>query len=195
MPAYRANVPTMGDNHNTYAYMQNPPADTSYIRWTPERYTECVEIGHLTFFAIDQDSGCGYDIYREHQSLLDSTCKRLGYDFTVTYAARYGNKLVVKIKNIGLAPAFFNIDLCAEITDSNGNKIRNFGSPIRIGEGTFHDGEERTFIFEYDGSLNSSSTICLALYDADNPNAGSDPSVRFDNANTLDNNRLKLVVE
>ena len=63
-------------------------------------------------------------------------CNRLGYNFTVTYAKIAGNKLKVTIKNTGLAPAFFDIDLCAEITDESGNKIENFGEPIRIAKGS-----------------------------------------------------------
>lgn len=191
VPAYRANVMTMGDNHNTYNYMLNP-SGTGYLSWTQERYRSSLETSHLTFFAIDQDSGCGYDIYREQQPLIDEMSKRLGYDLTVTNAFRQGNTLTITVKNIGLAPAFFDMDLCAEITDANGNKIANFGEPIRIDSGSFHDGEERTYVFEYSGTLSSGATICLSLYESGHT---GDPTVRFDNTNTLPNNRLKLTVQ
>ena len=123
-------------------------------------------------------------------------CNRLGYNFTVTSAKRNDNKLLVTIKNTGLAPAFFNIDLCAEITDKDGNKLASFGEPIRIEEGSFHDEEEKTFLFEYDGTLTRDAIICLAMYDSDNPLVkGKDPTVKFDNKNTLSTNRLQLVTE
>ena len=118
------------------------------------------------------------------------------YNFTVTSAKRNDNKLLVTIKNTGLAPAFFNIDLCAEITDKDGNKLASFGEPVRIEEGSFHDEEEKTFFFEYDGTLPDDAIICLAMYDSDNPLVkGKDPTVKFDNKNTLSTNRLQLVTE
>ena len=53
--------------------------------------------------------------------------------------------------------------------------------------------EERAFLFEYDGTLAENADICLAMYDCDNPlAAGKDPTIRFDNKNTLPCNRLKL---
>ena len=119
---------------------------------------------------------------------------RLGYNFTVISAKRNGNKLKVTIKNTGLAPAFFNISLCAEITDSNGNKLKNFGKPVLIEKGTFHDEDEKAFLFEYDGELDENATICLAMYDTDNPLVeGKNPTVKFDNKNTLSTNRMELV--
>ena len=199
VPSYRANVPTMADNHNTYEYMLNPK-DSSYLPWSEQHYRECIEISHLTFMAIDQDSGCGDRIYREHKDLIDEMCNKLGYNFTVTSAKRKGNKLKVTVKNIGLAPAFFDIDLCAEITDSEGNKIKTFGEPISIAKGTFHDGDERAFMFEYNGTFDENPTICLAMYESskykstgDLVNSKNNPTVRFDNKNNLTNKRLKLV--
>ena len=63
-----------------------------------------------------------------------------------------------------------------------------------IEKGTFHDEEEKTFLFEYDGTLDESATICLALYDKDNYLVlGKDPTIKFDNKNTLSNNRLLLI--
>ncbi|MBQ3940352.1 MAG: dockerin type I repeat-containing protein, partial [Oscillospiraceae bacterium] len=98
------------------------------------------------------------------------------------------------IKNTGLAPAFFNIDLCAEITDADGNRIKSFGKPIRIEKGTFRDETEKAFLFEYDGTPDENAVICLAMYESDNSlAAGKDPTVRFDNQNTLPTGRLKLV--
>ncbi|MBR5179566.1 MAG: beta-galactosidase [Lachnospiraceae bacterium] len=199
VPSYRANVPTMADNHNTYEYMLHPD-DSSYISWSEQHYRECIEISHLTFMAIDQDSGCGAKIYSEHKDLIDEMCNKIGYNFTVTSAKRKGNKLKVKIKNIGLAPAFFDIDLCAEIIDSNGNKKKIFGEPVHIEKGTFHDGDERAYMFEYNGTFDESSTICLAMYESSKYKSTSelisskdDPTVRFDNKNNLANKRLKLV--
>ena len=119
---------------------------------------------------------------------------RLGYNFTVTSAQRNGSKLKVTIKNTGLASAFFNISLCAEITDKNGNKLENFGEPVLIEKGSFHDEDEKAFLFEYEGEPDEDATICLAMYDTDNSLAESkNPTVRFDNKNTLCTNRLELV--
>ncbi|MCR5805351.1 MAG: DUF4214 domain-containing protein [Clostridia bacterium] len=196
IPAYEANLPVMGENLWPYSMMQSYVRvnDYSYINWSPDRFRETIEISHLSIFALDQDSNCSYDFYKAQKPVIDEMCNRLGYNFTVTRAELYGNKLVVSIKNTGLAPAFFNIDLCAEITDAEGNKISNFGSPILLEKGSFHDDWEKTFTFEYSGDLPKDATICLAMYDKDNTLVqGKDPTVRFDNKNNLSNNRLKLV--
>ncbi|MBO4496035.1 MAG: DUF4214 domain-containing protein [Clostridiales bacterium] len=195
-PAYYANLPVVGENYWPYSKMKalTRKDDYSYVNWTPKHFRETIEISHLSIFALDQDSNCSYDFYKEQKSVIDEMCNRLGYNYTVTSAGLYGNKLAVTIKNTGLAPSYFNIDLCAEITDANGNKIANFGSPIRIEKGAFHDATEKTFIFEYSGEMTSDMTICLAMYDCDNPLIqGKDPTVRFDNKNNLPNKRLKLV--
>ena len=131
---------------------------------------------------------------KEQQTVIDEVCNRLGYNFTLTSAVRYGNKLAVRIKNTGLAPAYFYIDLCADITDASCSKIADFGNPVRMEKGTFRDGEEKVFLFEYDGMPDESATICLALYDSVNLLAvGKNPTVRFDNKKTLFTNRRKLV--
>ena len=193
VPAYRANYPTMADFHHSYEYMLNLES-TEFLKWTPEHYRECIEIPHLTMFSLDMDSTFGYQIYLDNKELLDEMVNRLGYNFTVTSAMRNGNKLLVKIKNTGLAPAYFDIDLCAEITDSEGSKTALFGNPVKIEKGSFHDDTEQTFLFEYSGDLSSDAVICLAMYESDNELVkGNDPTVKFDNKNTLANNRFKLV--
>ena len=195
-PAYKANLPTMADNHSTYEIMLDEEGKLSaeYLKWTPEHYRECIEIAHLSIFALDQEGYGSYKFYREQKELIDEMANRLGYNFTVTSAKRSGNKLLVTIKNTGLAPAFFNIGLSVELTDENGNKLGTFGEPIKIEKGTFADETEKTFLFTYDGQIAPDAKICLAMYDSDNYLAeGKDPTVKFDNKNTLPNNRLLLV--
>lgn len=192
-PAYKANLPAMADNHNTYRNMLKQD-NISYLKWTPERFRECIETAHLSIYALDQDGCASYDFYREQKDVIDEMANRLGYNFTVTSAQRNGSKLKVTIKNTGLASAFFNISLCAEITDKNGNKLENFGEPVLIEKGSFHDEDEKAFLFEYEGEPDEDATICLAMYDTDNSLAESkNPTVRFDNKNTLSTNRLELV--
>ena len=196
LPAYRANMPVVGENYWPYAWMRDTVRENEYslVNWTPQRFRETIEIPHMSVFALDQDSHCSYEFYQEQKAVIDEMCNKMGYNFTVTSAVRYGNKLVVRIKNTGLAPAFFHIDLCAEITDADGNKLRSFGRPVRIEKGTFRDDTEKSFLFEYDGTLDENAVLCLAMYDSDNPlAAGKNPTVRFDNRNTLATNRLKLV--
>lgn len=197
-PAYKANLPVLGENYWPYAWMRDAVRETeySYVNWTPQRFRETIEISHLSIYALDQDSNCSYEFYKEQKDVIDEMCNRLGYNFTVTSAKRNDNRLLVKIKNTGLAPTFFNIDLCAEITDKDGNKLAAFGEPVRIEEGSFHDEEEKYFLFTYDGILPDDAIICLAMYDCDNPLVkGKDPTVKFDNQNTLSTNRLKLIAE
>ena len=197
-PAYKANMPVLGENYQTYAWMRDTVRENeySYVNWTPQRFRETIEISHMSIYALDQDSNCSYNFYREQKDVIDEMCNRLGYNFTVTSAKRNDNKLLVTIKNTGLAPAFFNIDLCAEITDKDGNKLASFGEPVRIEEGSFHDEEEKTFLFECDGTLPDDAIICLAMYDSDNPLVkGKNPTIRFDNKNTMSTNRLQLVTE
>lgn len=196
LPTYKANMPVVGENYWPYAWMRDAVRENeySYVNWTPQRFRETIEIPHMSIFALDQDSNCSYTFYQEQKDVIDEMCNKMGYNFTVTSAVRYGNKLVVRIKNTGLAPAYFNIDLCAEITDANGNKLKSFGKPFRIEKGTFCNEAEKSFLFEYDGTLDENAVICLAMYDSDNPLAvGKDPTVRFDNKNTLSTNRLHLM--
>ncbi len=196
LPAYRANMPVVGENYWPYAWMRDTVRENEYslVNWTPQRFRDTIKIPHMSVFALDQDSHCSYEFYQEQKAVIDEMCNKMGYNFTVTSAVRYGNKLVVRIKNTGLAPAFFHIDLCAEITDADGNKLRSFGRPVRIEKGTFRDDTEKSFLFEYDGTLDENAVLCLAMYDSDNPlAAGKNPTVRFDNRNTLATNRLKLV--
>ncbi len=195
-PAYKANLPTMADNHNTYEHMLDKEGTLSkeYLKWTPKRFRETIEIAHLSIYALDQEGYGSYKFYSEQKPLIDEMSKRLGYNFTVTSAKRNGNKLLVTIKNTGVAPAFFDIDLCAEITDAEGSKLGDFGNPVRIAKGTFADDTEQTYLFEYKGTLDEDAVISLAMYESDNSLvAGKNPTVRFDNKNTLSTNRLMLV--
>lgn len=193
--SYKANMPALAENAGPYSMMlENSNGPYGPLKWTQQRFRECIEIAHLTMTALDQDSQCGYRIYQEQKDVIDEMVNRIGYNFTVTSAKRNGNKLKITVKNTGVAPCYFNIDLCAEITDENGNKLESFGTPVRLEKGTFHDGEEKTFMFEYDGTPDGSGTICLAMYESDNPLVkGKEPTVKFDNKNTLASNRLKLV--
>ncbi|MBO4863710.1 MAG: Ig-like domain-containing protein [Lachnospiraceae bacterium] len=196
IPTYETNMPVLGENFWPYERMKNTirEDDFSLVNWTPDRFREVIEISHLSIYALDQDSYCSYTFYKEQKNVIDEMCNRLGYNFTVISAERLNNKLAITVKNTGLAPAYFNIQLCAEITDANGNKIKNFGDPVLIKKGTFKDDTQKTFVFDYNGTLPSDATICLAMYDIDNPLvAGKDPTVRFDNKNNLSNKRLKLV--
>jgi len=203
-PNYYDNLPVIGENFLPYRMMFDPTVaeeqgivkdyDKHYLRWTPQRFRETIEISHLSIYAFDQDSHHSYEFYNEQKDLIEEMNNRLGYNYTVTSAKRNGNKLLVTIKNTGLAPSFFNIDLCAEITDAEGNKLGNFGNPVRIAKGTFADDTEQSFLFEYSGTWDADKEICLAMYDADNTLvAGKDPTIKFDNKNTLSNNRFLLV--
>ncbi|MBR4085885.1 MAG: LPXTG cell wall anchor domain-containing protein [Lachnospiraceae bacterium] len=212
-PNYKANLPVIGENFLPYRMMFDPTVaeeqgivkdyDKHYLRWTPQRFRETIEISHLSIYAFDQDSHHSYEFYNEQKDLIEEMNNRLGYNYTVTSAKRNGNKLLVSIKNTGLAPAFFDIDLCAEITDAEGNKLGTFGNPVKIAKGSFRDDTEQTFLFEYDGTLAEDVVLCLAMYESDKLPATKskaratvqDPTVKFDNKNTLSNNRLLMVVD
>lgn len=195
--SYKANIPGLAENLGPYSMMLGYTGQQyGPLKWTPQRFRECIEIPHLTITAFDQDSQCGYRFYNEQKEVIDEMVNRIGYNFTVTSAKRNGNKLQVKLKNTGVAPCYFDLDLAAEIIDENGNKLEAFGKPVRIEKGTFHDDDVKTFVFEYDGVLDSRAVLALSLYESGNPLLdGIDPNVRFDNLNTLSTNRLMLVSE
>ena len=50
-------------------------------------------VPHMSVFALDQDSHCSYAFDQEQQAVTDEMCSRIGCSFTVTPAARYGNRL------------------------------------------------------------------------------------------------------
>jgi LPXTG-motif cell wall-anchored protein len=207
VPAYKANLPTMADNHNTYEYMldKNGTLSKEYLKWTPERFRETIEIAHLSIYALDQEGYGSYQFYSEQKPLIDEMSKRLGYNFTVTSAKRNGNKLLVTMKNTGVAPAFFDITLSAEITDAEGNIVGTFGNPVKIAKGSFRDDTEQTYLFEYNGTLDEDAVISLAMYESSKLPAtklkakaravAQNPTVKFDNKNTSSTNRLMLVVD
>ena len=197
VPTYKANMPVYGEYLWPVSMMQDYVRDNdfAYINWSPERFKETIEISHLSIMALDQDSECGYAFYNAQQPVVDEMCNRLGYNFTVTSASRNGNQLKVVIENTGVAPAFFDISLRAEITDAEGNKLGNFGDAVLIKKGAFHDGDKRAYMFTYKGELPEDAIICLSMYDINNSVAmkKADPTVRFDNKNNLPTNRLQLV--
>ncbi len=52
---------------------------------------------------------------------------------------------------IKINPCFFDINLAAEITDANGNRISTIDTYLTE-EGMFQEGDERTYVFEYNGT-------------------------------------------
>ena len=82
------------------------------------------------------------------------------------------------------------MNLIADITDNNGNRKAQLANIKRIKKGSFADGDEKTFVFIAPfTSLRTGDSICLGLYE---DALSESPSVKFDNKNTLSNNKLKL---
>ena len=148
----------------------------------------------MTYYELDRGD-CGLTFFTEQGDNVKEMTNKLGYNFTVTsadmnYDGNGSGKLTVTIKNTGLAPAFFDINLIAEVSDSDGVRRTLIGESKKIEKGSFTDDSEKTFEFSASGlELCEGERICIGLYedaDADNPN------VKFDNKNTLTNNKLSL---
>ncbi len=59
----------MADNHSSYELMLNP-AGSGYLKWTPEHFRECIEIAHLSIYALDQEGYGSYKFYREQKDVI-----------------------------------------------------------------------------------------------------------------------------
>ena len=197
---YVAGLPTVGENCDEYEnLLKLTDSDRWHQTWTLDRWKNVINTAHLTYYEMDRGGKCGYNFLNDNLDAVREMNNRLGYNFEVTSAnLSYDDDLnlllTVTIKNTGLAPAFFNMNLIADITDSSGNRKFMIDSIRRIKKGAFADGEEKTFVF-YDSSddmkkpLCDGDCICLGLYE---DSEGEAPNIKFDNKNTFENNKLCL---
>jgi hypothetical protein len=222
--AYNANLPTIAENIAGYKTMLANddliPGGTQ--KWTAERWVDAITTAHLTYYVLDQDNDCGYYFYKDNKALADSMSKVIGYNFTVTYAelqtvtaadTAAGNVATnivnITVKNIGVAPCFFDVYLVAEFVDSTGASLAQIGETIRIPKGTFKDGASQQFSFSgavpageanlvaESGGVNLATQpgvfVALSLYESEDAyKSGKNPSVRFDNDGLQGNNKLVL---
>ncbi len=200
---YDAGLPTVGENCDEYEkILKLTDSDKWHQKWTLERWKNVINVAHMTYYELDRGGNCGQKFLEDNLSYVCEMNNKLGYNFEVTSASlNYDDDLnillSVTIKNTGLAPAFFDFNLIADITDFNGKRKFVIGEPKRIKKGTFADGEEKTFVFS-DLSTDilkpicTGDCICLGLYeDAESEK----PNIRFDNKNTLSNNKLLLLAD
>ena len=192
---YRAGLPTVGENCATYAdLLKNSDADRYNQKWTLDLWKSVINVSHMTYYELDRQD-CGKTFFNDNADAVKEMVNKLGYNFEVisanlSYDRELNVQLTVKIKNTGLAPAFFDVNLIADITDNDGNRKAQLANLKRIKKGSFADGDEKTFVFIAPfTSLREGDSICLGLYE---DVLSEKPSVKFDNKNTLPNNKLKL---
>lgn len=192
---YKAGLPTVGENCATYAdLLKNSDADRYNQKWTLDLWKSVINVSHMTYYELDRQD-CGKTFFNDNAEAVKEMVNKLGYNFEVvsanlSYDSELNVQLTVKIKNTGLAPAFFDMNLIADITDNNGNRKAQLANIKRIKKGSFADGDEKTFVFIAPfTSLRTGDSICLGLYE---DALSESPSVKFDNKNTLSNNKLKL---
>ena len=206
IPAYEANLPTIGENLGPYKTMleYNDIIPGGYLKWTVDRWKEVVTTGHLTYYVLDQDSNAGYDIYKEHKSTADSLSKVLGYNFRIesakllTNLKSSRNTLKITVKNTGVAPCFFDIYMVAEVVDNEGTVLEKLGETIFIPKGSFKDEMSRDFVFDGDTKYQTHNGLSIALSIYESLAAyknGENPTVRFDNDGLQPNNKLLLPIK
>lgn len=200
---YEAGLPTVGENCDEYGNMLKlTDSDNGPQKWTLERWKNVINVAHLTYYELDRGGNVGQKFLEDNLEYVCDMNNKLGYNFEVTSASlNYDDDLnillSVTIKNTGLAPAFFDFNLIADITDFNGKQKFVIGEPKRIKKGSFADGEEITFVFS-DLSTDilkpicTGDCICLGLYE---DSESEKPNIRFDNKNTLSNNKLLLLAD
>ena len=200
---YAAGLPTVGENCDEYKNMLLlEDTDRWHQKWTLAKWKNVINVAHLTYYELDRGGECGRIFLNENLDSVREMNNRLGYNFEVTAASlEYDDDLnillSVTIKNTGLAPAFFDINLIADITDFNGKRKNIIGETKRIKKGSFSDGEEKTFVFrdlseDVLKPLCVGDCICLGLYeDSDSEK----PNIKLDNKNTLPNNKLLLMLD
>ena len=205
--AYEANLPTIAENMAGYTTMleYTDVVPGGYYKWTPKRWVDAITTAHLTYYVLDQDSDCGYRFYKDNKALADSMSKVIGYNFTVSQAELVTvagvkdttNTLNITVKNIGVAPCFFDIYMVAEFVDSEGKVLAQIGETVRIPKATFKDKSSKDFSFKVAGKANVAAqtgvSVALSLYESEGAyKSGKNPTVRFDNDGLQENNKLLL---
>lgn len=215
--AYKAGLPTIGENISTYEIMltYDNVIPGGYLKWTVDRWKEVVYKSHMTYYVLDQDNNAGYQFYLDNKEDADSISKVLGYNFsiskaelvTVTRGAKApggadetSHTLNITVKNTGLAPCFFDVYMVAEFVDGDGNVLEQLGKTIHIPKGTFKDEDVKEFSFTNkvtggiaDVAAQPGVSVALSIYESEEAyKAGKNPTVKFDNDGIMENNKLLL---
>lgn len=205
--AYEAGLPTIAENIGSYERMLTFD-NHEYMRWTPERWVHEITTAHLTYYVLEQESDCGFQIYKEHKDLADSLTHVIGYNFIVQKAELMTvagdketvNVLNIAVKNSGIAPCFFDIYMVAEFVNSEGVVLEQLGETIKISKGTFKDEMVRDFTFantvparQINVAALPGVSVALSIYESEEAfKSGKNPTVRFDNDGLQTNNKLLL---
>lgn len=210
LPAYEANLPTIGENLAGYTTMLNfnDVIPGGYLKWTLERWKKVINVAHLTYYVLDQDSDAGYRFYNDNQAEVDSMTKVIGYNLRLTNAALTSVKdetatnhtLNITVQNTGVAPCFFDLYLVAEWVDRLGVVLEPLDSTVFIPKGTFKDGMNQKFEFNFSVPARQTNvadlpgvSLALSLYESEEAYLmGKNPTVRFDNDGLMEDNRLRL---
>ncbi|MCQ2125524.1 MAG: beta-galactosidase [Fibrobacter sp.] len=205
--AYEAGLPTIAENIGSYEAMLSFD-NKSYMRWTPERWVHEITTAHLTYYVLEQESDCGYRIYKENKALADSMTHVIGYNFmvqqadllTITGDKETANVLNISVKNTGIAPCFFDVYIVAEFVNSDGEVLEQLGETVKVEKKTFKDGDVRKFSFASVVPARRTNVaalpgvnVALSMYESEEAyKAGKNPTVRFDNDGLQGNNKLML---
>lgn len=205
--AYEAGLPTIAENIGSYEAMLSFD-NKSYMRWTPERWVHEITTAHLTYYVLEQESDCGYRIYKENKALADSMTHVIGYNFmvqqaellTITGDKETANVLNITVKNTGIAPCFFDVYIVAEFVNSDGEVLEQLGETVKVEKKTFKDGDVRKFSFasvvparQTNVAALPGVSVALSVYESEEAyKAGKNPTVRFDNDGLQGNNKLML---
>lgn len=205
--AYEAGLPTIAENIGSYEAMLSFD-NKSYMRWTPERWVHEITTAHLTYYVLEQESDCGYRIYKENKALADSMTHVIGYNFmvqqadllTITGDKGTTNTLNITVKNTGIAPCFFDVYMVAEFVNGSGDVLAQLGETIKVEKKTFKDGDVRKFSFasvvparQTNVAAMPGVSVALSMYESEEAyKAGKNPTVRFDNDGLQANNKLVL---
>lgn len=215
--AYKAGLPTIGENISTYEIMltYDNVIPGGYLKWTVDRWKEVVYKSHMTYYVLDQDNNAGYQFYLDNKEDADSISKVLGYNFSISKAElvtvtravdapggadETTHTLNITVKNTGLAPCFFDVYMVAEFVDGDGNVLEQLGKTIHIPKGTFKDEDIKEFSFTnkiaggvVDVAAQPGVSVALSIYESEEAyKAGKNPTVKFDNDGLLENNKLLL---
>ncbi|SHL36467.1 hypothetical protein [Fibrobacter sp. UWEL] len=193
--AYKAGLPTIGENISTYEIMltYDNVIPGGYLKWTVDRWKEVVYKSHMTYYVLDQDNYAGYQFYLDNKEDADSLSKVLGYNFSISKAelvvvgnasdvaagsdasgdvAGGSTTLNITVKNTGLAPCFFDVYIVAELVDSAGVVLEQLGKTVYIPKGTFKDEDVKEFSFTNkiaggvaDVAAQPGVTVALSIYE------------------------------
>lgn len=187
-PAFDAGLPAVGETCYGYKNMRDNGT------WTDDKLAKAVRGGRVTYMALAGSIDDGFAMDNERRKIVHQLQNEIGYNFVVTYASVSFSgdkaKITLKVKNKGIAPQYFPMNIAFAVTDKNGNDPQKFEQSFFCESGSFASGKTKTYTYTVPADkFKSGDYLSVGIFEDNESDA---PTVRFCNKNTAKNNYLVL---